>query len=132
MAALVRADFSLRGFKFASRALQDFKPVFARFRFRRGAGFSKARAALPSAARSSPKVGPDAALADGDVNESLIGGLQGAALTPEVAQATIYTAKNVITMERGAPFAKAIAIAGKRIIAVGSLEEVKAALGDDV
>ena len=74
-------------------------------------------------------VGPDAALADGDVNESLIDGLQGAARSAETAPATIFIAKNVITMERGAPPAKAIAIAGKRIIAVGSLQEVKAALG---
>src|SRR5271170_7493086 len=75
-------------------------------------------------------VGPGAAWADGDVNESLSQGLEGAASGPEPTPATIFTAKNVITMERGAPSATAIAVAGKRIVAVGSLANVKAALGD--
>ena len=43
---------------------------------------------------------------------------------------TIYTAKKILTMERGNPEATAVAVAGKRILAVGSLDEVKAALGD--
>jgi hypothetical protein len=47
---------------------------------------------------------------------------------PEVV--TIYTAKKILTMERGNPEATAVALAGKRILAVGSLDEVKAALGD--
>jgi len=47
---------------------------------------------------------------------------------PEVV--TIYAAKKILTMERGNPEATAVAVAGKRILAVGSLDEVKAALGD--
>lgn len=46
------------------------------------------------------------------------------------AAVTIYTAKKILTMEPGNPEATAVAVAGKRILAVGSLEEVKAALGD--
>lgn len=43
---------------------------------------------------------------------------------------TIYPAKKILTMEPGNPEATAVAVAGKRILAAGSLEEVKAALGD--
>lgn len=43
---------------------------------------------------------------------------------------TVFTAKKIITMERGNPEATAVAVSGKRIVAVGSLSEVKAALGD--
>ena len=46
---------------------------------------------------------------------------------PEVV--TIYTAKKILTMERSNPEATAVAVAGKRILAVGSLDEVKAGLG---
>ena len=43
---------------------------------------------------------------------------------------TIYTAKKIITMERENPVATAVAVKGKRIVAAGTLPEVKAALGD--
>ena len=43
---------------------------------------------------------------------------------------TIYPANKILTMERSNPEATAVAVAGKRILAVGSLDEVKAALGD--
>ncbi len=43
---------------------------------------------------------------------------------------TIYTAKTILTMEPTNPRATAVAVRGKRILAVGSLEEVQAALGD--
>lgn len=45
------------------------------------------------------------------------------------APVTVYTAKKIITMERAAPVAEAIAVEGGRIVAVGSLGQVKAALG---
>lgn len=54
---------------------------------------------------------------------------QFAATVPTEA-VTIYTAKKVLTMERSNLEAAAIAVAGKRILAVGTLDEVKAALGD--
>lgn len=43
---------------------------------------------------------------------------------------TIYTAKNIITMEESNPEAQAVAVSGKRIVSVGTLASVKAALGD--
>jgi predicted amidohydrolase YtcJ len=43
---------------------------------------------------------------------------------------TVYTAKKILTMEQGNPEATAVAVAGKHILAVGSLSEVKSALGD--
>ncbi len=46
------------------------------------------------------------------------------------APATIYIARTIITMEPTNPRATAVAVAGKRILAVGSLDDVKAALGD--
>lgn len=74
-------------------------------------------------------VGPDAARADGAVNESLAAGLRGDAATTAPGPVTIFTARKIITMERGAAPATAVAVAGKRIVAVGSLDQVKAALG---
>ncbi len=43
---------------------------------------------------------------------------------------TIYTAKNIITMEKSNPEVQAVAVAGKRIVSAGTLVSVKAALGD--
>lgn len=49
--------------------------------------------------------------------------------TAAKAPVTVYTAKKIITMERDAPVAEAIAVESGRIVAVGSLAAVKAALG---
>ena len=67
------------------------------------------------------------ACADGDVNEQITRGLEGPPAAPPV---TIYVADKIVTMERDNPSATAVAVAGKRIVAAGSLDEVKAALGD--
>jgi predicted amidohydrolase YtcJ len=64
-------------------------------------------------------VGP--ALADGTLSPTL-----GKSLMP--AAITIYVAKSIITMERGNPRATAVAVAGGKILAVGSLQQVEAAL----
>ena len=74
-------------------------------------------------------VGADAAKADGEVNELLSGALEGKPPS-DATTATIFTAKKIITMERAMPEATAIAVAGKRVVAVGSIDQVKAALGD--
>ncbi|MEI7435682.1 MAG: amidohydrolase [bacterium] len=66
------------------------------------------------------------AFADGSINENISKGLPDQPAQP----VTIFTAKKILTMERGNPEATAVAISGKRIVAVGSLAEVKAALGD--
>ncbi|MBM4274166.1 MAG: amidohydrolase [Deltaproteobacteria bacterium] len=50
--------------------------------------------------------------------------------SPAPEATTIFTAKKILTMERTNPEATAVAVAGKRILAVGSLDEVKAALAD--
>ena len=63
------------------------------------------------------------ALAQGEITRQLV--------TVSAAPAvTVYTAKKILTMESANPEATAVAVAGKRILAVGSLSEVKAALGD--
>ncbi len=43
---------------------------------------------------------------------------------------TVYKARNILTMERSNPSATAVAVKGKRILSVGSLEQVRTALGD--
>ena len=72
-------------------------------------------------------VGP--AAADGSLNGALEGDL-GPKNGSSAASTTIFTAKKIITMERENPTAQAVAVSGKKIIAVGSLDQVKAALGE--
>jgi predicted amidohydrolase YtcJ len=45
-------------------------------------------------------------------------------------EVTIYTARNIITMDPSRPHAEAISVSDSEIIAVGTLEEVVAAVGD--
>lgn len=73
-----------------------------------------------------------AAMADGSLNSALTRGLHGGQESAGTSPlpVTVYTAKKILTMERSNPQATAVAVAGKRILAVGSLEEVKATLGD--
>ncbi|HIF9381098.1 TPA: amidohydrolase [Photobacterium damselae] len=49
------------------------------------------------------------------------------ALSPET---TIYTAKDIVTMDGNKQSAQAVAVVNHKIVAVGSLEEVKAKVGD--
>jgi hypothetical protein len=53
-------------------------------------------------------------------------------LAPEEAgdPLLVYTAKKIITMERGNQEATAVAVSGKQIVVTGSLDEVKKFLGD--
>ena len=43
---------------------------------------------------------------------------------------TVFIARKIVTMERNNPEAHAVAVNGKRVVSVGSLSSVKAALGD--
>ena len=70
------------------------------------------------------------ALADGGVNEQMTKALTEPAPTPPPVPATIFVAREVITMEPGNPSGDAVAISGKRIVAAGKLEDVKKTLGD--
>lgn len=92
-------------------------------------GFLKGAAAVTA---SSPFIAEavSPARADGGITDSLQRGLRGDASTSTPAPLTVFTARKIITMERGAPEATAVAVAGKRIVAVGTLEQVKAALGN--
>ena len=89
----------------------------SRRQFLHGAG---AVAAGPFIAEA---VGSGAALADGTLNEAIADGLPPGAIT-------IYTAAKIITMEADNPTATAVAVADKRIVAAGTLDQVKAALGE--
>ena len=72
------------------------------------------------------------AIADGSLNSALTNSLP-KGQEPTAASATsvtVYTAKKILTMERNNPEATAVAVAGKRILAVGTLDEVRASLGE--
>lgn len=73
---------------------------------------------------------PVMAVAEGSLNEPIANALHATAPLPQRKSATIFVARKFITMERGHPTAEAVAVAGKRILAVGRLEYVKKALGD--
>jgi predicted amidohydrolase YtcJ len=98
-----------------------FAGAFKGLRYKSRRGFLRGAAVAATGAFVAEAVGP--ALADGSLNETLAGALQ----TPG---ATIFVAKKIITMERDNPTATAVAISGDKILAVGSLDQVKAALGD--
>lgn len=48
---------------------------------------------------------------------------------PGQSPVTVYTASKIFTMDSARPQAEAIAVAGTRIVATGSLDEIRAALG---
>lgn len=73
-------------------------------------------------------VAPPQARADGSINAELGKGLSEPA-TDQASPVTVYVAKKIITMERRRATAGAVAVSGKRIVAVGTLAQVKAALG---
>ena len=53
-----------------------------------------------------------------------------AAATESLPSATIYTAKEIVTLDPAKPKAGAVAVVGSRVLAVGSLDELKKAAGD--
>jgi predicted amidohydrolase YtcJ len=106
-----------------------FQAAFRSIAFPSRRGLLKAAATLSAGGPFLAEAVMAKAFADGAVNESLAAGLGGEQPGGTAAPVTIFTAKTVITMERGAPRAAAVAVAGKRILAVGSLDEVKAAIG---
>jgi predicted amidohydrolase YtcJ len=53
-----------------------------------------------------------------------------AAGTASLPSATIYTAKEIITLDPAKPKAEAVAVVGGRVLGVGSLDELKKAAGD--
>ena len=92
-------------------------------------GFLKRAGVLAAGKLVAEAVAPRAASADGSLGETLVLGLNGGPRPEPAEPVTIFTAKKIITMERKAPTATAIAVAGRRILAVGSLDTVKAAIG---
>ena len=78
---------------------------------------------LPTCAFLLLGIGAGSALAQGDLN---------VLFAPSAADAPtrVFTARKILTMESANPTATAVAVAGDRILAVGSLEDVKKALAD--
>ena len=50
--------------------------------------------------------------------------------TASLPEIVIYTAREIVTLGPAKPTAQAVAVVGDRILAVGSLDELKAAAGD--
>ena len=73
--------------------------------------------------------GTASVLADGSVSSQLGQGLRTPANEATTVPVTVYTAAKIVTMERGQPTVTAVAVAGKRIVAAGSLDQVKKVLG---
>lgn len=98
----------------------EFGSAIRALKFTSRRGLLRAAAGATASAFVAEAVMP--AHADGAFNESLASGL---AAPP----AKIFLAKKIITMEHANPTATAVAVEGERIVAAGSLDEVKAALG---
>lgn len=71
-----------------------------------------------------------AAIADGGVTGQMHQGLAAPSSPQAVSPATIFVARKIVTMEPHNPSGDAVAVSGKRIVAVGKLADVKRALGD--
>ena len=71
-----------------------------------------------------------AVLAEGTFNEPVAKALRAPDPAPQPTLATIFVARKIVTIEPKHPSGEAVAVSGKRIIAVGTLDEVKKALGD--
>jgi predicted amidohydrolase YtcJ len=69
------------------------------------------------------------ALAEGTFSEPVAQALQEPKSAPQATPATIFVARKIVTIEPKHPSGEAVAVSGKRIIAVGTLDEVKSALG---
>ncbi len=67
--------------------------------------------------------------AEGKSDFAVGGALVGAQPARQGDPVTIYPARKIITMEPSNPTATAIAVAGQRILAAGTLDQVKAAVG---
>ncbi|WP_296706105.1 amidohydrolase [Rhodoblastus sp.] len=98
-----------------------FAGAFRGLSYKSRRSFLRGAATVTAGAFVAEAVGP--ALADGTLNETLAAGLG-------APTATIFVAKKIITMERDNPTATAVAVSGNKILAVGSLDQVKAALGE--
>lgn len=98
----------------------EFANAFRKLGFGSRRQFLRGAAAATTGTFIAEAVGP--AWGDGALNGSMSAGFGS-------APATIFVAKKIVTMERDKPVARAVAVSGNRIVAVGSLDEVKAALG---
>lgn len=85
----------------------------------------KSAATMTTGALLCEAVGSGAALAETASFQDMLDQLD----PKKLPVATIFRAKEIITLDPGRPTATAVAVLGDRILAVGSLEELKAAAG---
>jgi hypothetical protein len=85
----------------------------------------KGAATLAAGAFVCETVGGDTALAATSPLQDIVE--QFASALPEV---TIFRAKEIVTLDAASPTAEAVAVVGDRILAVGSVDELTAAVGD--
>lgn len=86
--------------------------------------FDRRTALALAAATPLSQLHGNAAAAEGIALQDVTGDLQ------PVPEATIYVAREILTMDPGLPSATAVAVVGSRIAAVGTLQELKALAGD--
>ena len=98
----------------------EFSNAFRALSFKSRRQFLRGAAGATAGAFVAEAVGP--AVADGSLDETLASGLASAPVT-------IFVAKKVITMERDNPTGTAVAVAVDKILAAGSLDQVKAVVG---
>jgi predicted amidohydrolase YtcJ len=73
---------------------------------------------------------PNSAFAEGTLSEPVARALQESVSAPQPTPTTIFVARRVVSMESKQPSGDAVAVSGKRIVAFGTLDQVKKALGD--
>lgn len=73
-----------------------------------------------STAMALPRIGWAQSISLSDIGGSILGG----------PPATVFTAREIVTLDATRPLARAVAVVNDRILATGSLEEVEAVLGD--
>ncbi len=73
-----------------------------------------------STAMALPGIGWAQSISLSDIGGSILGG----------PPATVFTAREIVTLDASRPLARAVAVVNDRILATGSLEEVEAVLGD--
>jgi predicted amidohydrolase YtcJ len=102
-----------------------FAEAFRKFSFPSRRQILKSTAAVTASAMVCEAVGPKAALAETASFQDVVNQLD----PGKLPRATIYRAKEVITLDTAKPTATAVAVLGDRILAVGSVEELKEAAG---
>ena len=104
-----------------------FADAFRNFSFPSRRQILKSAAAMTATAMVCEAVKPATALAETASFQDMLDQLD----PKELPRATIYRAKEIITLDPARPTATAVAVLGDRILAVGTVDELKARCKDE-